>query len=256
MRLPRLVSTALALFAVAVLVTPRAAQAATYTIDWLTQSPPAVGSAIPNGSVYNVAGIGPVTVTHSIGASVSDSRSQNPLYTAGSVLYSGDTYQWSNFEYFGTILTTGPDPLVPVVSTVTYTFPYALAPGSVYVGTIGLGATTSFGGGASTMTVNQNGTFLGDFNGYAGFGASQFTGGVGTFTVQNSVTGAGGQDPHWNSQLAVVRIEDTVSSLTIIHSGLRGDGIGANVGFVRDFATGASGDSWGRIKSLYRAERK
>lgn len=241
-----------AAFAVlATVATPFPATAATYTIDWLTQAPPAVGASIPNGSVYFVAGIGNVTVTHTIGALVNDSRSVSPSFVVGSVT-PGDTYQWSDFEYFGTILTAGPDPIVPVLSKVTYTFPSTLPAGTVYVGTIGLGATTSFGGGTSTMTVNQNGTFLGDFAGSGGFGPSQFTPGAGTFQVQNSVTGPGGQDPHWNTQLAVVRIEDSVSSITIEHRGLRGDGIGANVGFVRDYATKATDSSWGRIKKLYR----
>jgi len=250
MRLRELFSTVATLLVAGTLVS-QSASAATYTIDWLTQSPPAIGASIPNGSVYTVAGIGNVTVTYSIGALVSDSRSSSPSFIVGSVT-PGDTYQWSDYEYFGTILTAGPDPIVPVLSTVTYTFPATLSPGTVYVGTIGLGATTSFGGGTSTMTVNQNGTYLGDFAGSGGFGLSQFTPGAGTFQVQNSVTGAGGQDPHWNTQLAVVRIDDYVSSITIEHRGLRGDGIGANVGFIPDYATKSAGTSWGRIKSLYK----
>lgn len=229
-----------------------AAGAATLTIDWLNMSPTAINSPVPNASVFNVVGIGNVTVTKSIGANVSDARATSPSFVSGSFVFGLNTYQWSNFEYFGTILNSGPDPIVPILSTVTYTFPSVLTPGTVYVGILGLGATTSFGGGASTMTVNQNGTLLGDYPGGGGFGPSLFTPGAGTFTVQNSVTGPGGQDPHWNSQMAVIRIDDPVSSITIQHLGLRGDGIGASVGFIRDVVTPVGTSTWGRIKSLYR----
>ena len=249
MRVRVLVSTVATLFAVTLAAST--ALAATLTIDWLQMPPTPSGGSVPNGSIFNVPGIGPVTVTYSMGANVSDSRSLI-LPPAGSVAYGGDTYQWSNWEYFGTILNTGPDPIVPVTSTVTYTFPFQLSPGVVYVGTVGIGATTSFGGGVSTITVNQNGTFFGDFNIDASFGASAFTGNPGQFYVRNSVTGPGGQNPHWNSQLAVVRVDDYVSSVTIIHDTLRGDGIGANVGFIHDYQTAATSPSWGRIKQLYK----
>lgn len=237
--------------AVAIAAASHTASAATVTIDWLTYSSTPVNSAVPNASVFFVAGIGNVTVTHSIGAQVSHTRAVSPSFVVGSVTYGLNTYQWSDFEYFGTILTAGPDPLVPVVSTVTYTFPAQLSPGTVYVGTLGLGSTTSFGGGTSIITVNQNGTDFGDFNGGA-FGPSLYTGGPGTFNVRNSLSAPGGIDPHWNSQLDVVRIDDAVTSVTIIHSGIRGDGIGANIGFVHDLATPSSTSTWGRLKQLYR----
>ena len=227
------------------------ATAAVVNINWLQMPPTPFGSSVPNASVFFAPGIGNVTVTHSIGALVHHQRGQSPTFTVGSVNFGPNTYQWSNFEYFGTILTAGPDPLAPVVSTVTYTFPALLSPRTVYLGTIRLGSTTSFGGGSSVITVNQNGTFFGDFNGGA-YGPSLFTGGAGTFNVRNSLSAPGGIDPHWNSQLGVVRIDDPVSSLTIIHSGIRGDGIGAHVGFVPDLATAAPTTTWGRLKKLYR----
>lgn len=251
MRILRHISTRLIALAICLVLTSGVASAAIFNINWLQMPPTPFNSSVPNASVFLAPGIGNVTVTYSMGALVSDSRAQSPTFTVGAVNYGGNTYQWGNYEYFGTILTAGPDPIVPVVSTVTYTFPALLSPGTVYVGALGLGATTSFGGGASTMTVNQNGTFLGDFNGGA-FGPTLYTGGVGTFSMQNSLTAPGGQDPHWNTQLGVVRIDDAVSSITIIHSGLRGDGIGAQVGFVPDYATPAAPSSWGRIKKLYR----
>lgn len=252
MRLLRLVPLCLAAITIC-LAAPLAATAATYNITWLDMSPVPFGTSVPSGSIFNVPGIGNVTVTTSIGANVSDSRAQNPDFVVGSVVNGPDTYQWNNYEYFGTILNTGPDPLVPVLSTITYTFPGTLPAGTVYVGTIGLGRTTSFGGGASTSTVNQNGTFLGDFIGSppGNFGASLFTGGAGTFNVRNSQNGAGGADPWWNSQLGVIRIDDPVSSVTVLQDGIRGDGIGVNIG-IDVVAVPVGATSWGRIKSLYR----
>ena len=237
----------LAVLAVAAWVAP--ASAANVNIDWLVMSPPAFGSVVPNASVYTVAGVGNVTVTYSIPVTTTHFRTQNVSYVVGNVVFGPNNYQWTNHEYFGSIF-SGPD-LGPEAFTITYTFPLQPA-GSVYIGSIGLGATTSFGGGTSTTTVNQNGTFLGDYNGMAGFGATLFVGGAGTFTLQNSVTGAGGVDPHWNSQLGVVRIDDAVSSVTVHQSGLRGDGIGVNIGFSPDLITPTETSTWGRVKQLYR----
>lgn len=227
-----------------------AASAAIVPITWLDQSPTAFGSPVPNGAVINVAGVGNVTVTYSIPAHWTQTRSQNPNFTAGSVTSGPDTYTWTNYEHFGTIFTAGL--LGPEVGTVTYTFASTLPAGSVFVGPIGLGATTSFGGGNSTTRVLQNGTFLGDYVGDATFGASQFIGGAGSFTVLNSVTGAGGANPWWNSQLAVVRVDDAVSSITVIQTALRGDGIGVNIGFSVDQVVSTEQSTWGGVKSLFR----
>lgn len=226
------------------------AGAANYAIDWLTMAPTPLGGSVPNGASFNVSGIGNVTVTYAIPALIGHVRAQSAPFQTGNVTLGPDTYSWTDYEWFGTIY-NGTD-LGPVACSVTYTFPAMLSPGTVYVGTIGLGATTSFGGGTSTIRVLQNGTYLGEWVGDATFGASQFIGGVGNFTVMNSVTGPGGVDPHWNTNLAVVRIDDAVSSLTVYHTVLRGDGIGANIGFVPDAPTPASSTSWGRLKHLYR----
>jgi hypothetical protein len=227
-----------------------AAGAAIIPITWLDQSPTAFGSTIPNGSVFTVAGVGTVTVTYSIPAHWSQTRLQSPLYTAGNVTSGPDTYTWTNYEAFSTIFTPGL--LGPEVGTVTYTFATTLPAGSVFVGPLGLGATTSFGGGTSTTRVGQNGTFLGDYVGDPTAGASQFIGGAGTFTVMNSVTGAGGSNPWWNSQLAVVRIDDAVSSITVTQTQLRGDGIGVNIGFAVDAVVPSESSTWGGVKSLFR----
>ncbi len=228
---------------------PTAASAAAYSITWLDMSPNTFGSVVPNGSVFFVPGVGNVTVTYSIPAHWTHGRYQNPGYTVGSVTSGPDTYSWSNYEHFGTIFDAGL--LGPESGTITYTFAGTLPAGTVYVGTIGLGATTSFGGGASVTTVNQNGTFLGDYIGDVTAGASQFTGGAGTFSVQNSVTGAGGANPWWNTQLGVVRIDDTVSSITVQQSLIRGDGIGVNIGFEPHGIVADEAATWGEVKALF-----
>lgn len=241
------VRVGLALLAAAATAAP--SFAANIPITWLDMSPTAFNSTVPNNSVFNVPGIGNVTVSYSIPAHWTQSRAQNPSFTAGNVVSGPDTYSWSNYEHFGTIFTAGD--LGPESGTITYIFPSLLPSGTVFVGTIGLGATTSFGGGTSTTTVNQNGTFLGDYVPVGGFGPTQFIGGANTFTVQNSVTGAGGADPHWNTYLGVVRIDDAVQSIVVHQSQLRGDGIGVNVGFYAPGVAVQEG-AWSRIKGLYR----
>ena len=99
----------------------------------------------------------------------------------------------------------------------------------VYVGASGMGRRRALG--ATVVTVNQNGTFLGDWSGGGNYGPTQLTGGAGVFQMQNSLTGPGGQDPWWNTPLGVVRIDDAISSLTVNFSQIRGDGIGFNIGF-------------------------
>jgi hypothetical protein len=225
--------------------------ASAVNIDWLNMPPTPFGSTVPSGSVFNVAGVGNVTVTYSIPATVTTSRLAGGVLQAGNLM--SGAYTWSNFETFAGILNSGPDPLVPVLWTITYTFQTTLPAGVVYVGVDGLGATTSFGGGASTARVNQNGTFLGDWSGGGGpWGPTQYTWGAGFFQMQNSLTAPGGQDPNWNTPLGVVQINDAVSSVTVIFNSLRGDGVGANIGFDAKGLTPAKAASWGHLKASYR----
>jgi hypothetical protein len=243
----------LALAALMVVACAGIASATAYNITWLDMSPTPVASNFPSGSSFNVPGIGNVTVTYGIPSDWTLARGQNPSFTAGNVVNGPNVHSWTNYEYVATIFTTGG--LGPVVGTITFTFPTTLPAGSVYVGTIGLGRTSDDGTGASgvsTTRVLQNGTFLGDYVGDPTFGASSFANGPGFFAVQNSQTGPGGQNPWWNSQLGVVRVEDAVSSITVFQTALRGDGIGVNVGFDHDLVTPAGGTTWGRLKSLYR----
>lgn len=208
-----------------------AAHATSDTIRWLKMAPPAFGSSVPSGSVYNVPGVGPVTVTYSMPAVMTNTRLQSTNLANGSLSNGGNNYNWFSHESLATIFTVGPDPLVPLPWTITYTFPNKLPCGSLYLGVVGLGKTTSFGGGKSTVTVNQSGTFLGDWAGGGTYGPTLFGGGSGSFSMENSLSGPGGIDPWWNTPLGVVRIDDSVTSLTVNCSQIRGDGIGINIGF-------------------------
>ena len=198
------------------------------TIDWLNMAPVQFGSSVPNNSVYNLPGVGNVTITYSLPAALPNNRGQNPLMQNGNV----PGYSWTAHEQFGVTNLAPNPPFVNAAWSVTYTFPGTVAAGTLFVGVAGLGRTTSQGGGISTATVNQNGSFLGDWTGGGNYGATQYIGGPGTFTMQNSVTGAGGADPWWNSALGVVQILDPVSSLTFNMSQLPGDGVGVNIGHV------------------------
>lgn len=229
------------------------ARSAAVNITWLDMSPVPLNTTVPSGSVFNVPGIGNVTVTYSMPSVYTNSRTQNACLQNGALFVGLDSWSWTAHELFAAIFTDGPDPLVPVSYTITYTLPAAMPAGSVYLGFAGFGSTTSFGGGSSIGTVNQNGTFLGDWSGGCGpWGPTQFTSGAGTFQLKNSLTGSGGLDPWWNTPLGVVRIDDPVSSVTATMSQIRGDGVGLNIGFDVHHATPTSGTSWGRLKSLYR----
>ena len=229
--------TSLGLLTLALALTASSASATNYTIDWLNMAPTPFGSTVPNNSVFNLPGVGNVTVTYSYPSYFTQTRLQNPDLLNGNVTSGGDNYAWTSQELLATVFTVGPDPIVPVPWQVTYTFPGTQAAGTIFLGVAGLGQTTSFGGGASTATVNQNGTFLGDWSGAGGpWGPTQFTAGP-PFQMQNSLTGAGGQDPWWNTPLGVVRIDDPISSLTVDFSQIRGDGIGVNIGAVPEPAT-------------------
>lgn len=204
------------------------ADAAIFSLNWLQMAPTPIGSSVPNNSVFNLPGVGNVTVSYSIPASYNHARFQSPIFSPGSVTSGPDTYNWSAHEAFSA---TSFGPQVPLASSwdITYTFTSTLAPGTIVLGVQGLGATTSFGGGASTATVLQNGLFLGDHISGQPYGATQFSSGPGVFSMQNSVTGIGGQNPHWNTELGLVKIMDPISSLTVRFSQLSGDGVGVNI---------------------------
>lgn len=218
------------------------ASAANFSINWLNQSTPTVGPAvpfggvIPSGVIYNDPNLGLVQITYSVPAvSFSQARNTDPLLQNGTIVSGPDNYTFGAHESFArTNLGPLTDGLaLPSSWGMTYTFLSGpVAAGSLVVGINGLGATTSFGGGASTAFVFQSGTFLGDWQNGSTYGATQFTPGVGMFTLQNSVTAPGGLNPNWNTALGVSLINATVTSLSLEFIQLPGDGVGVNIGFV------------------------
>ena len=205
-------------------VTAHAAQ----TIDWLNMSPVAFGSTVPSNSNYNLPGVGLVNITYSLPAVFTQSRFTNPILANGNV--SAGAYNWTAHELIGVVNTVAAN--TTTQWHVTYTFPSLQAANSIYVGISGLGRTSNNGGMMTLATVNQNGTFLGDWISGGNYGPTQYTGGAGFFTMNNSLTGPGGLDPWWNTELGVVQINDAVSTLTVIFDHTPGDGVGVNIGFV------------------------
>jgi hypothetical protein len=228
------------------------ASATNYGITWLDMSPTPFGNSVPNGSVFNLPRVGNVTVTYAIPSIFADNRGQNPLLQNGSVTSGPNSYSWGAHETFGAT-NLGPNP--PFATSqwrITYSFTGTVAANTLYLGVNGLGRTDSFGGGMSTATVYQNGGFLGDWTGGGNYGATQFTPGAGVFTMNNSVSGPGGQDPWWNTALGVVQIQDAVSSLTVVVDQLPGDGVGLNIGYAVPEPSSATLVTLGGLLALRR----
>jgi len=237
-------STRLALVTVAGLAFAAAAStasAANFSINWLNQSTPTsgpvvpFGGVIPSGVTYNDPNFGLVQITYFLPAGFVQARNTDPQTQNGTIISGPNTYTFGAHENFAA---TNNNPLtnnlaLPISWGMTYRFLSGpVAAGDLVVGVTGLGATTSFGGGATTAMVFQSGTFLGDWQTSTTFGATQFTAGVNMFTLQNSVTAAGGANPNWNTALGVSLINTTVSTLSLEFTQLPGDGVGVNIGFV------------------------
>jgi len=208
------------------------ALASNFSIDWLSMSPVPYSNPVPSGSNFFLPGVGSVNVTHNIPGSWNQSRSTDGAYQNGTVTNGADTYAWGAHEFLSVENLTPSVPPVPTSWSVTYTFSGAQAPGTIIVCIGGLGRTSDFGGIATQATVNQSGTFLGDWNSGQGFGASLFFGGAGSFTMMNSTSGPGTNNPWWNTDFGLVRIDDPISSLTVHFSQYPGDGVGVNIGVI------------------------
>jgi MYXO-CTERM domain-containing protein len=180
--------------------------------------------------------LGNVQVTYAADADFTEARFNAATLQNGSIPFGSDTYQWgpqeclarTNWGFSGNLNTAW---------TVTYTFSGTIPAGTIALDVQGLGRRDPDPGvppGAyiSVATVNQNGTFIGDYINGNNWGATQFTGGVGTFSMQNSLSGPGGQDPWWNTGLGLVRIDDPISSLTVHIQQTAGDGVGVNIGAI------------------------
>ncbi|HVP12071.1 MAG TPA: PEP-CTERM sorting domain-containing protein [Phycisphaerae bacterium] len=204
---------------------------ATPNVSWMQMTPTPFGSAPPFSSTYTLPGVGTVQMTYTGPLSdFTEARLQAPLMQNGFV----GPYSWTsqealartNWAYSGTLNSPW---------QVTYTFSSTIPGGTLILGVQGLGRRDPLPGEnpldcISTASVAQNGTYFGDWTGGGTYGATLFSGGAGNFTMMNSVSGAGGYDPWWNTGLAVVRIDDSVSSLTVHFNQTAGDGLGVNIG--------------------------
>jgi MYXO-CTERM domain-containing protein len=215
-------------------VAPHAA-AATFNITWLDMSPVPMGGGVPNNSNYFLPGVGNVNITYNIPPFFfAHSRGTNASFQNGSVVSGPDTFQWGAHEHFGATNLNNPNTGLPQTGdawSITYTFPATIPANRIYLGVAGLGRTLNSGGLESTATVQQNGTFLGDWISGNNWGATDFIPGVGMFTMRNSQAGLGGADPWWNTELGVVQINDAISSLTVDFWQLPGDGLILNIGY-------------------------
>ncbi len=214
------------------------AHAATYSLNWMSYAPVNIGSSIPNNSNYLLPGVGLVNVSYGFTGTFSNARLTGPAsLNNGNIAFGADNYTWGTYESFGAVnLNTGGPFGVPW--TITFTFPSTLPAGSIALGVSGLGRTLNGGGQMTTATVQQNGTYLGQWEIGNTFGSNVFTGGTGSFSLHNSQIGPGGSNPWWNTKLAVVRIDDPISSLTVNFSQLRGDGTNLNIAFIPAPGTG------------------
>jgi len=211
------------------------ASGAVIPLTWLDMAPVPFNTPVPNASAYFMPGLGNVTITYTIPSYFLHNHATNPIFDNGSVINGPDTYSWTNNQYFGaTNFNPGNSDGTPSLGdpwSITYTFPTTVPANQIYLGISGLGRTTNSGGIESTATVNQNGTFLGDFISGFPFGATDFIPGAGTFMLRNTQTGPGGSDPWWNTELALVQINDSLNSLTVNFWQLPGDGLTVNIAY-------------------------
>ncbi len=219
------------------------ALASTYSVDWLQMAPTPFGSAPPFVGSYNLPGVGTVQMSYNAHPDFTEARLAVPQLTTGSLNYAGDTYNWTNQEALART-NWGFSGVLNSSWSVTYTFPGTIPAGKIILGVQGLGRRDPLPGEnpadcISVATVLQNGTHLGDFTGSLNVGPTLFTPGSGTFTMMNSLTGPGGQDPWWNTGLALVRIDDAIASLTIRFDHTSGDGVGVNIGYLPEPSSAA-----------------
>ena len=238
----------------ALVLTAVAGSATAANFDWMSYAPTPFLGSFPSGSVFNLTGIGAVTVTYSANPNFSDARVDQPNFANGSA----GPYSWNPVEVFGRTHVNS----APLVDSwnVTYTFAGTIPAGDLVLGISGLGRRDDPIGGTpgavSTATVLQNGTFMGEWFGTGSpKGANLFTPGPGIFTLENSVTGVGGADPWWNTALACIRIDDAVSSLTVRIDQTAGDGVGVNIGTLVPTPSAAALLGLGAVPMLSRRRR-
>jgi hypothetical protein len=211
--------------------------AVNYTVDWLQMTPTPYNSPPPFNSSYNLPGVGTVQMAYTGPLSdYAESRLQLPQLVTGNVNYGSDNYAWSNNELLART-NWAYSGILNSPWQVTYTFPNTIPAGQIILGVMGLGRRNPDPGAnpalyISDAAVAQSGTFLGDWINGNNWGPTLFSGGVGSFSMMTSLTGPGGQDPWWNTGLALVRIDDPISSLTVRFNQTGGDGVGVNIGYL------------------------
>jgi hypothetical protein len=240
-------------------LTASSAVAANLSVNWMQLVPTPFGSPPPFNSSYNLPGVGTVNMSYSPNADFSEARLQVGPLASGSVFYSPDTYSWSNQECLART-NWGFSGVLNSSWNVTYTFPSTLSAGTIVLGVQGLGRRDANPGEnpadtITTATVLQNGTHLGDWTGSMNVGLTDFTAGSGMFSMKNQLTGPGGADPWWNTGLALVRIDDAVSSLTVRFDQTAGDGVGVNIGVLVPEPGSAALLGLGGVLALWRRRR-
>lgn len=209
------------------------ASATNYGITWMSLAPTPFNSAPPFNGNYNLPGVGVVNMTYTPNTDLNEVRFQNPILNNGNTSFGPNTSSWTNYEGLGRT-NYGNTGLTITQWTVRFTFSGTVPGGTLALGVSGLGRRNPNPGEnaadcISVATCNQNGTFLGDYN-TGGYGPTLFAGSVGTFNMRNSLTGNGGADPWWNTYLSATRIDDSVSTLTVIIDHTSGDGLSLNIG--------------------------
>ena len=202
------------------------------------QMPPtAFGSTLPMNNTFNLPGVGNVQMSYTPAYGTSGNytalRSQIAPFTSGSVNHTGDTFSWTDLEFLTRTHNTPPGAAVPW--SVTYTFTDGpVTAGTLALGVMGLGRLDLvYPGYITTASVTNNGTYLGEYGVSPSYGSNQFTGFSGSFSLQNALPGdLTPGSPAFNSALAVVRLEDSISSLTVNFSQIGGDGTGLDIGFI------------------------
>lgn len=209
------------------------ALAVNYNIQWMSLAPTPFNSPPPYTGTYNLPGVGLVTMTYNAHADFTEARFQNAILDNGVTSFGGNGSTWGNYECLART-NWGYSGVLNSPWSVTYTFQNTIPAGTIALGVSGLGRRNPNANEnpldcITRATVNQNGTFLGDWvNG--NYGPTLWTGGAGTFNMRNTLTGAGGQDPWWNTYLCATRIDDPISSLTVFFDQTVGDGVGVNIG--------------------------
>lgn len=207
-------------------------------ITWMDLGAYEIGGTITSGSSVDVPGYGSVQISYSPmvpPGSFGDTytRVHQAAAQNGNVTNAGTKYSWGNVDQLAILHHDGTCGQTATYS-VTFTFPPGIPAGQIAIGVGGLGrldqtcsprkTTVSVTGLSSSSTP----TFLGDWALGAGFAptAPSVTGP--TLTLSNSVPepGAG----YFNTNFAVVQVNDAVSSITLNVSQIADDGIAVTIG--------------------------